>query len=83
MSKVQYCEEAAFWDTHDFTDYWDELLPVTVTFGKGLCSLIVINLDDEMHQRVSKAARTSDTEPDDLVSGWILERLRDCTASLP
>ena len=32
-------EEAAFWDTHDFTDYLDELHPVKVTFAAHLAML--------------------------------------------
>jgi hypothetical protein len=29
-------ELAKFWDTHDFTDYLDELKPIKVTFAKNL-----------------------------------------------
>ncbi len=29
-------EEAEFWDTHDFTDYLDELRPVQVRFSPNL-----------------------------------------------
>lgn len=29
-------EEAAWWDTHDITDYLDELKPVNVRFAKNL-----------------------------------------------
>ncbi len=29
-------EEAAFWDSHDISDYWDELQPVEVHFAKNL-----------------------------------------------
>ncbi|HEY7348021.1 MAG TPA: CopG family antitoxin [Ktedonobacterales bacterium] len=29
-------EEAAFWDTHDITEFEDELEPVKVRFGKHL-----------------------------------------------
>ena len=69
-------EEAAFWDTHDFADYWDDLKPVSVTFGDDLGSPIVINLDPATRQRVSKAAHDSDTEPDALVHQWIMAGLQ-------
>jgi hypothetical protein len=29
-------EEAAFWDTHDFTDFADESTPVQMTVGRDL-----------------------------------------------
>ena len=38
-------EEAAFWDTHDFTDYWDELEPASVTVSPDLESVFRISLD--------------------------------------
>ena len=38
-------EEAAFWDTHDFTDYWDDLEPSTVTVSPDLESVFRIPLD--------------------------------------
>ena len=38
-------EEAEFWDTHDFTDYWDELEPANVLFSPNLTSSILLPLD--------------------------------------
>jgi hypothetical protein len=32
-------EEAAFWDTHDISDYWDELKPVKLKVAKNLSTL--------------------------------------------
>ena len=29
-------EEAKFWDTHDISDYWDEMKPVKARFAKKL-----------------------------------------------
>ena len=40
-------EEAEFWDTHDFTDYWDDLEPVNVAVSPNLESSFQIPLDDE------------------------------------
>lgn len=73
-------EEAAFWDTHDFTDYWDQLQPISVTFGDDLGSPIVINLDAATRQRVSKAAHEIGAEPDDLVRQWITAGLQGLAA---
>ena len=40
-------EEAEFWDTHDFTDYWDELEPANVTASLNVESSFQIPLDDK------------------------------------
>lgn len=29
-------EETVFWDTHDISDYWDELQPIAVSFASNL-----------------------------------------------
>ncbi len=60
-------EIAEFWDTHDFTDYWDQHQPISVTFGDDLRSPIAINLEPETRRQVSKAASDIGAEPDDLV----------------
>ena len=69
-------DAAAFWDTHDFTDYWDQMQPVSVTFGDDLGCPIVIDLDAATRHLVSKAARDIGTEPDALVRGWIMAGLQ-------
>ena len=38
-------EEAAFWDTHDFTDFVDESTPVQVTVGQELTERLTLRLD--------------------------------------
>ena len=67
--------EAAFWDTHDFADYWDQLQPVEVLFGDDLSSPIVVTLDTPTRRKVSKVARDRDTDPNALVLRWIMDGL--------
>ncbi|MCZ7545112.1 MAG: BrnA antitoxin family protein [Anaerolineae bacterium] len=38
-------EEAKFWDTHSFADYWDEMKPVKVKFAKGLSEGVTVRFD--------------------------------------
>ena len=73
-------EEAEFWDTHDFTDYWDQLQPVSVKFGEDLGSPIVINLEPETRKQVSQAARDIGAEPENLVRQWIMAGLQTLAA---
>ena len=69
-------EEAAFWDTHDFADYWDQLQPVNVTVGDDLVKSIQIRLDSESLNRVHSLAHAGGVAPDAMLRGWILERLK-------
>jgi hypothetical protein len=69
-------EEAAFWDTHDFSDYWDELKPVKVRFAKNLSEKITIPLDPDALRELREQAHAQGIDPIALAQLWILERLR-------
>jgi len=69
-------EEAEFWDTHDFADYWDEWSPVDVQFADTLSAGISIHLDSEAMQRVQDEAKARGVEAGALVAQWVMERLR-------
>lgn len=76
-------EEAAWWDTHDITDYLDELKPVRVRFAKNLSEGITIRLDPETLLRLRLRARESGIGPTTLARMWILERLREAEGGTP
>ncbi len=69
-------EEAAFWDSHDFTDFWDELKPVRVRAARNLSEGITIRLDPETLKRLRSRARDQGIGPTTLARMWILERLK-------
>lgn len=69
-------EEAEFWDTHDLTDYWDELKPARVRFAKNLSEGITIRLDRGTLDQLRSRAREKGIGPTTLARMWILERLR-------
>jgi predicted DNA binding CopG/RHH family protein len=69
-------EEAEFWDTHDFTDFQDELKPVKVTFTKNLSEPLTIRLDRETLTKLREQAHEKGIGPTTLARMWILERLR-------
>ena len=74
-------EEAEFWDTHDFTDYWDEWKPVDVKFSDDLSSCIMIPLDSDSLTEVFDLADKKGVSPESLVRTWILERLKRANAT--
>lgn len=69
-------EEAEFWDTHSFADYWDELKPTKVRFAKNLSKGITIRLDPETLDKLRKLAHGKGLGPTTLARMWILENLK-------
>lgn len=73
---ASYEEEAAFWDTHDTTDYEEEFRPVEVRFAKNLSETLNIRLDRETLASLRDEARQKGVGPTTLARMWILEHLR-------
>jgi hypothetical protein len=69
-------EEAAWWDSHDITEYLDELRPVKVRFARNLSESITIRFDPETLARLRAEARKKGLGPTTLARMWILERLQ-------
>lgn len=74
-------EEAAFWDTHDLSDYWDELQPVQLNVAKNLSRGITIRFDAETLRALRQHAHEKGIGPTTLARTWILERLQGITSS--
>ena len=70
-------EEAEFWDTHDVTDYWDELKPVKVRFAKNLSQGMTIRLDLDTSIKLRSQAAKKGVGPTTLVRMWVIERLQE------
>lgn len=69
-------EEAEFWDTHDITDYRDELKPARARFSRGLSEGITIRLDPETLRELRELAQEKGIGPTTLARMWILEQLK-------
>lgn len=75
--------EAAFWDSHDFADYWDAFQPVSVTASDNLSPTLCIPLDAAALTQIQQLARAAGVSLDALVQAWILERLEQSAAATP
>jgi hypothetical protein len=65
---------AEFWDTHDSTDFEDELEEVTEpVFVRG--APIKVQLGSDEAEAVSQIARAEGVSQEELVRGWVLEGL--------
>lgn len=69
-------EEAAFWDTHDLADYWDEFKPVEVRVAKSLSIGLHIRLDPANASELRTVAREKGVGSSTLARMWILEHLK-------
>lgn len=68
-------EEAAFWDTHDITDYLDELEPVNVEFAAKLSAGITISLPPEYLNKLHEQAEQQGVSSVTLAQRFVIERL--------
>lgn len=69
-------EMAEFWDTHDVSDYWEELEPVKLRVAKNLTDTLNVRFTPEDMQKLQKKAEAKGIGPSTLARMWIKERLQ-------
>lgn len=62
-----YEEEAAFWDSHDITEFTEETVPVNVRSTPGLTKQLMIRLDAETDHALEAIAAKEDIKKSTLV----------------
>ena len=68
-------EEAAFWDSHDTTDFDDEFRPVKVRFAKNLSEPLTIRFDPEVLAELRSRAKEKGIGPTTLAIGDLENRI--------
>lgn len=68
-------EMAKFWDTHDASDYWNELKPIKVKVAKNLSEGITIRMDSKTLDELRSKAQKKGIGPTTLARMWIMENL--------
>ena len=69
-------EEAAFWDTHDVTDFAEESTPVLLTVGQEMAERLTPRLDQTDQHELARHAHEKGIGPSTLARLWLKERLR-------
>jgi protein tyrosine phosphatase (PTP) superfamily phosphohydrolase (DUF442 family) len=70
-------ELAKFWDTHDITDFEDELEEVEEPiFDRGTQAMMRIRLLPEQAEALKRIARSRGIDEAELVKEWVNEKLR-------
>ncbi|MCY4569921.1 MAG: CopG family antitoxin [Candidatus Poribacteria bacterium] len=67
-------ELAHFWDTHDLTDFEDELEEVNEPIFE-LGTQLLVPLDPRELEALNALAKSRDTSPANLIREWLIERL--------
>ena len=73
-----YEEEAKFWDTHSFADYWDEFEEVDLVadLHKPKDETLVLRLQKEAKDKLNRVAKKKGVTASSLARMWLTEKLR-------
>lgn len=73
-----YEEEANWFDTHDVSEFWDELEPVDIHFQleKPKEENIVVRVQKPIKKRLEQIARRKGLNISSLTRMWIMEKLQ-------
>ena len=83
MSKIPQTDSieelAQFWDTHDVTEFEDELEEVEEpVFDRGPQAVMRIRLLPEQAEALKRIAKSRGMDEKDLIKQWVSEKLRTC-----
>jgi len=68
-------ELARFWDTHDLTDFEDQLEEVTEPVFERR-TVIPLNLESSEAEAVKRIAKAKGLADVELIRGWVREKIR-------
>lgn len=73
-----YEEEANFWDTHDITEFEDELEDVEIIFDleKPRDETLVVRMQKNIKEKLEETARKKGLNVSTLARMWLLEKLQ-------
>jgi len=71
-------EEAIFWDTHSFADYWSEFKDVdlVVELQKPAEETLILRIQKSLKNKLAKIAKKQGISISSLSRMWLMERLR-------
>ncbi len=79
FNKMSYQEEAAWWDSHDFTEFWDATEKVKMVFelDKPRDETIVLRVQKKVKDNMDKFARSLGLNLSTLARMWLMEKLQE------
>lgn len=72
-------EEAAFWDSHDVTDYLSEMKPAKVSFqlGSPKKETLTIRLQSGLKNKLETIAKSYGLNTSTLARIWLIDKLKE------
>ncbi len=72
-------EEAEFWDTHSFAEFWDELEDVDIVFKlkKPRDETVILRVQKDIKDKIDRLARSKGLNLSTLVRMWMIEKLQE------
>ena len=67
---------ADFWDTHDLSDFEDQLEEVTEPLFERRTEAILVPFDSKEVEAVKRIAKSQGVRDVALIRGWVVERLQ-------
>ena len=79
FNKMSYKEEAKWWDSYDWGEFWDELEDVDIVWElkKPRDETLIVRLQKEFKDRLDRAARSRGLNISNIARMWLLEKLRE------
>ncbi len=76
FDKMSYEEEANWWDTHDWGEFWDELedVNIVVNLHKPKEETLVLRLQRNLKDTLEKIAKNKGLPVSTLARMWLAER---------
>jgi len=77
FDKMSYKEEANWWDSHDFTEFWDVTEEVDMVFelDKPRDETIILRVQKQVKDSLDKFARSLGLNLSTLARMWLMEKL--------
>lgn len=74
-----YEEEAKFWDSHDFNEFWEGAKPVKLEFidDSKHEEIITVRVKPKMKEKLEQMARNYGLNLSSLSRMWLIEKLQE------
>ncbi|TSC88018.1 MAG: Uncharacterized protein G01um10147_249 [Microgenomates group bacterium Gr01-1014_7] len=75
---MTYGEEANWWDTHDWGEFWNELedVDIVVDLHKPKEETLILRLQKNLKDRLTAIARSKGLNVSSLARMWLMEKLQ-------
>lgn len=77
FDKMSYAEEANWWDTHDWGEFWNELddVNIMVDLHKPKQKTLVLRLQEGIKDKLEHVAKLKGVSVSALARMWLMEKL--------